>query len=275
MTETNPAEGDINADAQTIILAPSVQDPESGALWIHRDYMNVIEPYAAEQHVGPIKAEESFGDVESWVSYVQEYAADMGGRFLTWNAQALRAVMDYTDGNEAGRNQWIARCPFTRSAEWEAWTRTATGQGIPHKKAIEFFEDHAEDITEPSPAELTNLLRLLRSNVTANATTELRPDGTTFVGFNQDKSVKAGSVDLPPEFQIAIPVLRGHVDADGKAVRYALTVRLRASVGDDAHLALRLSIPAAERVLEEVFAERVQSAKELLGDEFKILRAAD
>jgi hypothetical protein len=43
-------------------------------------------------------------------------------------------------------------------------------------------------------------------------------------------------------------------------------------VDANAHLSLRLAMPQAERVLEEVYAERVAIAKELLGDSSVLLR---
>lgn len=53
-----------------------------------------------------------------------------------------------------------------------------------------------------------------------------------------------------------------------------LVLRVRASVGADAKLSLRFNMPVMERVLEEVYAERVATAKNALGG-FTILRAAD
>ena len=75
-------------------------------------------------------------------------------------------------------------------------------------------------------------------------------------------------MELPPVITIAIPVLKGH------GVFYQMDVRLRAFVDDASHLSLRFSLPTAERVLEEVYAEKVAEAKGLLGDAFKLLRAA-
>jgi hypothetical protein len=114
------------------------------------------------------------------------------------------------------------------------------------------------------------LLGSMRATVNKSAQTELRPDGTTSVTWSDAKNIAArgGTTDLPPEFTITIPVLKGH------DVRYKLAVRLRASVDDQARLALRFSIPLAERALEAVFSDRVAAAKLLLGDGFVILRAA-
>ena len=130
---------------------------------------------------------------------------------------------------------------------------------------------------EPTAADLVALVRTLRATSMASADTELRPDGTTRVSYVKNQTVNAGELVLPPTLTIAIPVLKGHAeyDEDGKAspVLYRLVVRLRVSVGDDARLAFRLSLPDAERVLEAVYADRVQAARLALGGDFSILRA--
>jgi len=165
--------------------------------------------------------------------------------------------------------------PFTLAREWLAWTAIANGRGIRHQEALEFLEDHQADIHSPAPVDLMNILRSLRANVSAQATTELHPDGTTSVAFQKSSTIKAagGTMELPPSFTIRIPVLHGHTNDEGKPVVYDLLVRLRASVADNAQLALRMGLPDAERVLEEVQLERVADAQVYLNE--TILRAAD
>jgi hypothetical protein len=166
--------------------------------------------------------------------------------------------------------------PFRTSLQWDAWRGFASGQAIGQKSAVERLEDLAADIVEPSPADLTGLLRSLRASVNAKASAELRPDGTTSIAFERDSRVAAGKdVDLPATFKIAIPVLKGHLNEDGVPVLYGLDVRVRVSVDDNAKLALRFTIPSAELALERVYAERVAAAKELLGETFDLLRASD
>lgn len=281
--KTLPAEDeDRPGTADHIVVAPYYKDEKTGAVYVHQDLRAVAAPWAEEEHIGPPKGDEKFGDVESWVSFVQRHAQRHAGEdegehaspFVTWNSKGLRAVLDY-HGINPGRCQWLASCPFVQSPEFRLWSSVATGQAIPHQKFVEFLDDHLPDVVEPDPAALLNLLRGLRASVSAQAETELRADGTTALKFGKDQRVQSGTLDLPPEITIGIPVLRGHVGADGKPVLYKLVCKLRVSVDDNAKLSFRLVMPQAERVLEEVYAERVQSAKELLGDGFAILRAAE
>lgn len=274
MTDTLPSEHD---NQYAVQLAPSVKDA-SGALWVHKDFLQVTNPWADEAHVGPPKEALSLGDVESWAGYVKRFAA--AGEFaplVTWNSEGLKAILDYhADTDTAGRLQWIAKHPFERSPEWKAWLALADGHAKGQREAIEALEDRGNDVVEPAPSDLMNLLRTLRVTVNKSAQTELRPDGTTSVQYTDDKGIAArgGTVDLPSEITIAIPVLKGHVGSDGKPVVYGLKVRLRASVNDQARLALRFTIPNADRALEEVFADRVAATRAALGDGYAILRAA-
>lgn len=269
-----PLPSDQGGTAPAIIINPVYKDPITGATYVHQDLLNAQGPWAEEQHIGPIKADESFGDVESFAAYVKRQGVATTTH-LIWNSQGVKAILDYHQPSGAGRCQWIARLPFEPSLEWRAWTSLASNQPVSQRAAVERLEELAEDITEPAAMDLMNLLRNLRANVTSTATTELRPDGTSAVYFANEKKLRStADLELPSEITIAIPVLKGHVDAQGKPVRYQLTVRLRAVVDNEAHLMLRFSIHAAERVLEDVYAERVAAAQALFGEIFLLLRAS-
>lgn len=282
MTEKKTPIQPIIADGSTqgtphLSIAATWKDPTTGALYVHQDLVRTQDPWAEEAHIAPMRASEQFGDVDSFVSYVTQYGGELS-TFLTWNARGLRAVLDYASSTTIpGRCQWLAFMPFRTSTQWDAWRTLANGQPLGQKSAIERIEDLAADIVEPAPTDLMNLLRSLRATVNAKADTELRPDGTSKVAFERDARVSGGSaaVELPASFKIAIPVLKGHTDDDGRPVVYRLDVRIRVSVDDSAKLSLRFAIPTAERVLEDVYAERVTAAKALLGETFSLLRAAD
>jgi hypothetical protein len=269
VAETLPTD---ESNEYAVQLAPSVEDA-TGALFVHRDYVKVRDEWAIEQHVGPPKAHEVFGDVESWVAYVQRFGHHQQP-LLTWNSGGFHAVLDYhqNDGLEGtpGRLLWVARMPFEHSAEWKAWQTLANGQARSQRETIEQLEDRGAEIVEPSPGGLMALLRNLRATVNKSAEAELRSDGTTSVRWADDKNVGArgGTTDLPAEISIAIPILKG-VDA-----LYKLAVRLRVSVNDQAKLSFRLTIPNADKALGLAYVARVEVARTLLGDDFTVLRAA-
>ena len=279
MTATDPIDEGRVSTAPRLAIAPAWVDSTTGATYVHRDLALQKPDWNVREHVAPINTSEAFGDVESWVAYVKRFGV-IGGEssnLLSWNKHGFRAVLDYHIHEEMpGRCQWAAFCPFVLSPEFKAWLAFANGQPVSQKQAIEKLEDLAPDIVEPTPADLVPILRTLRATVNATAQTDLRPDGTTSVAFTQDKTLKSGgSLDLPASFAIAVRILTGHTDDKGKPVRYQLEVRVRVAVDDKAALSFRFTIPGAERVLEDVYADRVKAAKALLGDDYSLLRAAD
>ncbi len=275
---THPVDLGSEHTAPTVVIEAIYKDAVTGALYVHQDLMKVQEPWAEEAHISPMRAHTSLGDVESFVAYVKRFGgASECAPFLTWNSRGFRAVLDYASDAEPGRCHWIAEMPFITSIQWQRWMALANGNAVSHKAAVEKLEDLGADILEPAQAELMTLLRSLRASVNAQADTELRPDGTASVSFKEDRNLKvaAGTVALPPTFRISIPILKGHVDEQGRPVVYALDVRVRVSIDSDAHLAFRFSIPDAEQALEDVYADRVKAASALLGEQFTLLRAAD
>jgi hypothetical protein len=283
MLDTQPTDPNVPKPANVLTIAPAYVDPVSGATYVHQDLRATGSAWAAEDHIPPIQTKENFGDVESWVAYVQRFAgADTseGAPLLTWSERGLAAILDYhgEDGTPA-RCAWKAMHSFERASQWNRWSLLANGQARGQKAVLESLEDYADDIAEPTPADLLTVLRTLRATASAAADTELLADGSTKVVWQKQTGVKSAEMNLPPEFLIRIPVLKGHTETnkEGKLVPvlYQLAVRLRASVDDSAHLTFRLSMPNAERVLEAVFADRVAAAQALLGEEHKLYRAAE
>jgi hypothetical protein len=281
MPPTQPADPNIAKPANVLILAPTVTDNQTGAFYTHKDYVRQDPDWAVVDHVPPITTKEKFGDVESWAAYVTKYGGEPPfDPLLTWSEAGLRAVIDYhSDADNPGRCAWLALHDFTRSHQWNRWALLANGQARGQKAVLESLEDYADDIAEPSPADLLTVLRTLRATASATADTELLADGSTKVVWQKQTGVKSAEMNLPPEFLIRIPVLMGHTDAtkDGKQVPvlYQLAVKLRTSVDDQAHLSFRLSMPNAERTLEAVFADRVAAAQKLLGEGHRLYRAAE
>lgn len=264
--------------APHLLIEPSYTAPD-GSTYVHKDYVQALHAWTVEQHIPPIHQTERFGDVESWAAYLALYSVPEES-LLTWSEGGLKAVLDYHQQDTTpGRCQWLAEHPFERSHQWRQWSRIADGTAKSQKAVLEALEDLSEDIVAPDAAQLLTVLRTLRATSMASADTELKPDGSTHVVWTKSNAVKAAELDLPPEFQIAVPVLKGHTapTEDGKLtpVLYRLAVRVRVNVDDQAHLSIRLTMPGAERVLEAVYADRVAAAAVLLGDERRLLRATD
>lgn len=243
-------------------------------------YRQIVGPWAVLDRIAPVNRTERFGDVESWAAFVARFRqSEPNEPLLTWSEAGIRAILDYHAAkDEPGRCQFVAEHPFERTIQWKRWSDLANGRPRGQRELVEALEDNAEDVVDPGAGTLVSILRMMRATVNAKADTELHPDGSTKVNFEQSSTVKSGSdLMLPPEISIAIPVFKGHTDItpDGKTVpvRFALKVRLRVSVDGEAHLTFRLSMPGAEAALEAALADRVAAAARALDNGGSLLRA--
>ena len=254
-----------DASAAHIVLAPSVEDGLTGALWVHRDYVPALLPYEHEGHTGPVAVTERFGDAESFCQYLIRFA-EAEQTLATWNSKGLRAVLDYP-----ARRQWVAEYPFAFAWQWQSWLALANNQLIDQKRAIEKLEELASTIVEPDPAALMNILRVLRGGLHATSEVRLREDGTADVTFSRNTTVSASGASLPPTFTILTPIIRGDTP-------YKLEVRLRADVSADGHLGLRFAIPLQDQAFEDSVVGAggiVTRLKEAMKAVAMVLRAAD
>lgn len=269
-------------EAQTaprLTIEPMLE-PKDGSAWAFDGdgYVKIVEPWAVEQHIGPIRATEKLGDVESWARYVTRFGRPEATH-LTWTSDRLRAVLDYHIAAGApGRGAWVAEHPFQRTRQWQAWEALASGRPRSQRELIEALEDRREDIRDPDAASLVEMLRKLRGTVNASATAQLDPNGGTNLEYTRQTQT---SLTLPPTITIGIPVLRGHVVPDENGipgpVLYELEVRIRVDVLDEGKIAFRLSIPNAEQALEDAVSDRVRAAQAILDDDdrqYELLRAA-
>lgn len=286
MATTDPIDERGIHTAPRLTIAPAWVDPSTGQTYIHRDMVSVEPDWNVKDRIAPINTTEQFGDVESWCLYVNEFGSKTNDPMLTWSEDGLLAILDYhVDLDEPGRCTWRARHSFERSHQWKRWMEFANGTPRSQKVMLEALENFAEDVQVPAAPVLLNILRTLRATSNAKAEVEIRPDGTSKATFTKDNAVKSGEVDLPSEFRIRIPVLKGHTElkpvGEGPEavllevpVLYELSVRVRVSVDDNAQLMFRLVVPNAVPTLEAVFADRVAAARRLLGEDKTLYRAA-
>lgn len=266
-------------DVDVVQTAPhltieSYYKADDGSEWLRMGdrYEQIVAPWVVADHIGPVRAHLSLGDVASWVQYVTRYADEHRQQLLmTWSDKGLRAVLDHhQDLATPGRAQWIAEHPFITSEQWNRWTALADGKTRwTQQQAVDQLDALADDIVTPVASKVLDIIRTLRSSVKMEAKSVLREDGGSEVSFSKDSSV-TGKTAIPPVIEISIPVLKGHTtEQDGVSipVLYSLPVNVRPSVDDSTHtLGFRFLMPTAERVLEAVYADRVTAAKALLGE---------
>lgn len=270
------------APVKPVSVTERLGDIESWSEYVKR-YGNPIMTRAAVEldeinhgaDVGELTLQEAELAKEDLAAEVQDLVAAQE-TFLTWNTQGLKAVLDYHTDEAPGRCTWVASYQFEMTPQFREWSSFADGDGVSQRDAVEFIEDHYQDIVEPAQSELLTILRGLRANLTATADTRVNADGTASIDFHKSSSLTSSdaAMTLPGEITIQVPVIKGHVDEDGNKQIFKLVVRLRATVAEGARLELHFTMPQVEIVLDQVYEELVTMAKAALGDEYSILRAA-
>lgn len=294
MSDFDTVPSDRNIPAPHLALSPSVEDHESGALWLHKDYVQAVKPWENEAHQSPYQGILTFGDVPSFVSYVKNYGWPRG-TLVAWNPKGLHARLDHMPtrtGEEYARewlasDRWRAHMPYELDPSFVAWSQMCSAGGVSHQKFIEYIDDHMDEILYPPHAELLELLRTLRGNYNTTGESSFNQDGTYAVAFTKQTGLKGangGEVTLPKEIEVVLPVMKGWLESEtvpeegkieGDPVRYKFAVRLRVSVEANGHVEFYLTMPQRERVLAQVYGEIASMVQAAFGDEYELLRFAD
>lgn len=192
--------------------------------------------------------------------------------FANEGAAQFEAVLDYHQmlGDKAGtqrgecQHQALYVCPL--SPQWKCWMDN-NGKDLSQESFARFLESNFPDISTPPAAQLLQIALELQVHKSAKFDSSLNlANGQRQLKYMEDVrgTSKSGTLDIPTEFAITIPIFFG-----GKS--YGLTARLRYRMNDGAlTLSYELQRPhdAYQQAINEVTLEIIQ----LLGADWFVLR---
>jgi uncharacterized protein YfdQ (DUF2303 family) len=210
-----------------------------------------------------IKQNVSVLDPESFVEYYSRFGDPNSRTFAHEPSISVTSILDY-HGEKQGSPRWgehTLKLTLQKSAEWTLWT-AGNNKKFTQQEFGEFLEQHAIDIARPAPARMVEVARDLESSTTCEFGAGLRmQDGQVRFRYTETTNARVGTqgggtLDVPEDFELSIPVFAG-----GESVPVKALLRFRTPEGK---LTFWYTLIRPEAVLRDAFiAARDKIASEL------------
>lgn len=159
--------------------------------------------------------------VDSFVDYLDRHGNEQTEITVDTSTQIVSALLDGHGVEHAGHEDHKLVLSFPKSDEWTLWL-ARNGKAMTQREFAEFVEDNLIDIADPDAATMLEIVSSLSATTKATFHSAHRlSDGSTEFEWTEETTAKAGNkagrLDIPARFTIAVPVFRGeervHVDA--------------------------------------------------------------
>lgn len=210
-----------------------------------------------------IKQTVSVLDPASFVEYYNRFGDPNSRTFAHEPTISVTSVLDY-HGEKQGSPRWgehKLHLTLQKSVEWTVWLKS-NNQKFTQQEFGEFLEQHAIDITRPSPARMVEVARDLEASTSCEFGSGLRmQDGQVRFKYTETTNARVGTqgggtLDVPEDFELSIPVFVG-----GEVVAMKALLRFRTPEGK---LTFWYTLIRPEAVLREAFIDsRDKIASEL------------
>ncbi len=211
-----------------------------------------LENYVYNDHAAAperIKASVSVLDPESFIEYYTKFSDPNSRIFADEPNTQVTGILDYHAAGE-GSPRWCQHrltLVLRASEEWKTWTASNNKQ-FTQMQFAEFLEQNSMDIVNPAPAAMIEVARDLEAHTEVEFAAGARTqDGQVKFKYTETTkaSVGAGSVAVPEQFTIFIPVFVG-----GQTIGLQALLRFRIKEGK---LVLWYTLLRPEQVRRDAF----------------------
>jgi uncharacterized protein YfdQ (DUF2303 family) len=199
--------------------------------------------------------------LDSLGAYIERHREAATTVFVDSDRQRVEAIIDYhwppaTPGKGDGLASWCthhAVYAFPQTADWKAWIAN-NGKWLAQSDFAEYIEEHAHNISIPSPANMLEIARTLTGTRKVNWKSAIHEaSGDVQIAYEPQSATRAGksgSVEIPERFELTIQPFQG-------SAPYAIDVLFRYRIEDSGGLKLSYRLMRVDKVIDDAFRGEV------------------
>lgn len=247
------------------ILLDAFRIPRNEAIIAIPEKHKVVPSELFEDFTNQPKGTLRFENLKSLVDYTLHHAGSNTCVFASLDNQRIESVIDWLDNKSDDGNNWgehRAKYDLRTTKQWVDWTGIS-GKVINQKQFAEFIEEHLDEISEPSAADVLTIATSLsgKRNVNFTNATDLGNGDKSIQWEEKTEAKGAGDIRVPSRIKLAIPVFRGAEEETKFEVQALFRYRI-----DNGGLTFEIKLLHADRVLEMAFDQVVEA----LGDQLNV-----
>lgn len=243
--------------------ASTVEGPGGRTFLVSREDETVLEitPAGAAKTFLPdtIRQSVTMQTAKSLGAYLEKFKSDHSALFANINVNQIVGAIDYHSADRAALVSHKATLNLPFSVQWNEWNNIDK-KLMSQLDFARFLDENSDDISSPRGADLVEIVKDLISTETADtkATVKINSDNVdfTFTSSTETRSRQGGSLEIPKEFELRIPVYFGEEPVPMKA-------RLRYVTNDGVKFGVMLM--RKEQVRQDEFMRVVEDVSKVAG----------
>lgn len=237
-----------------------ILDDVDGAQQIHPLNDDFRRNRPAEEYAGTRHME----DLESFLNHWLQFSDGAASAIYAQMRPSVQFTAVYNEHTKSTPNWRDFRCVYKprTSPEWDTWTKQDRKDFDGNTVFALWIESQLPDIASPGPEDFLAMARTFRVNENIHFANAVRlSNGHTDLAFKrivdgQASDSSGGTVSIPEEFRINIPVFDG-LDAQ----RFDIMARFRYRVQNSGIVKIWYELIRPAKVMEEAFREMTDQIK--------------